>query len=200
MDKNKISNSFTIIELLIVVAIIALFSGLSLAYYNNFGQQAKLKEEARKIVDVLELAKKKANSGDIPPGVTCSSGFNGYQVKGTDKKTYLLSLCCGGQCNLPINTYSIPANSNVVINSMKYFIDITHSYDISYVKFKLLTAGVNIPNPSDPLDPSKEILISLDTSPNTQVVIVLKSATSLKCIPITITPSAIIKEGAERAC
>ena len=107
----KISNAFTLIELLIVVTIIGLFSGLSLAYYNNFGEQAKLKEETRKLVDVLELAKKKADAGDTP--TSCGSGFSGYQVT-VNNNSYILYYCCGGVCNNLVQTYNITSNISIV--------------------------------------------------------------------------------------
>lgn len=109
MVRNKFLNGFTLIEIIIVVAIIILFSGLSLVYYNNFNEQTKLKEEARKLVDVLELAKKKASSGDTP--TSCEGGFNGYRVD-VNANSYSLSSCCGGICNTtsPVTTYNLPTS------------------------------------------------------------------------------------------
>jgi len=57
--------SFTLIELLIVVTVIGLFSGLSIAYYNNFTNEKKLEAGADQVYNVLELAKKKTSSGDF---------------------------------------------------------------------------------------------------------------------------------------
>lgn len=56
--------SFTLIELIIVIGIITLFSGLSLAAYSDFTETKKLEGETKKFVEVLELAKKKILSGD----------------------------------------------------------------------------------------------------------------------------------------
>ena len=62
MDKSK---GFTLIELIVVMGILSIFSGIFLARYNENASQLKLKNEAKKLIDVLELAKKKALNGDL---------------------------------------------------------------------------------------------------------------------------------------
>lgn len=61
---KQLKCGFTLLELIIVISIILLFGGLTLAYYNNFSEDQKLTSTATKFADVLELAKKKAGSGD----------------------------------------------------------------------------------------------------------------------------------------
>ena len=105
--------SFTLIELLIVVSVIILFSGLSIAYYNNFTNEKKLEAGANKVYDTLELAKKKTSSGDLS-GETCDP-FGGYEVKSSaDRPSYSLYLCCEGSCDTPIQTYDL--NNPVTFN------------------------------------------------------------------------------------
>ena len=110
--------SFTLIELLVTTTIILIFGGLSLAYYNNFTQEKSLKNEALKLVNTLEIAKKKANSGEVQ---NCSS-FCGYQFS-VNSNSYAVNICCtcdtNGNCAnpTPIITYSLPSN----INSLNSF-------------------------------------------------------------------------------
>jgi type II secretory pathway pseudopilin PulG len=112
--------SFTLIELLITTAIIFVFSGLSLAYYNNFTQQQTLKKEAQKLVNIFELAKKKASAGDLS-GLTCDGGFNGYQVNVTNS-SYSLLLRCGGTSVSPaVFSYSFPNNISITSGSGDYY-------------------------------------------------------------------------------
>ena len=100
MEANK--RAFTLLELLVSIAVILLFSALTLAYYNRQTAAKKLVEDADNLVDVLELAKKKAISGDIGSEESCD--FKGYSVtfSGT---TYTLKLMCTAA--IPIQSYTL---------------------------------------------------------------------------------------------
>jgi len=129
----KIEKGYTLIELLIVIAIIALFSGLSLAYYNNYTDDRKLAGEAKQLVDVLNLAYKKATAVDLTPNSSCSD-FRGYVVTFpplTPSTTYSLNFNCDGSNQL-VSQYSI--NIGVVINSAS----------VNSILFKPLSAGTNL--------------------------------------------------------
>lgn len=108
--------SFTLIELLITTTIILIFGGLSLAYYNNFTHERILKQEALKLFNTFELAKKKANSGDLS-GKTCSGGFDGYRME-VLSSGYKLWLRCGGVNVSPaILSYNFVLSNNISISS-----------------------------------------------------------------------------------
>jgi Tfp pilus assembly major pilin PilA len=103
MDKsNKIVFSsfvkaFTLIEIIIVVAIMILFAGLSIGYYNDFTQQKKLISATTKIVDVLELVKKKTLSGDSSQCTftpQSSARVEDYSFIVNSSSTYKLSPKC----------------------------------------------------------------------------------------------------------
>lgn len=116
MERNSLNSSFTLIELLITVTIIFIFSGLSIASYNNFTQNQQLKNEAKKFIDVLELARKKSIAGDLS-NRNCDN-FNGYQIKtfanNNQNPDYQLSICCNSSCTqiVIIKSYTIPDNIN----------------------------------------------------------------------------------------
>lgn len=117
--KQQISG-FTLIELLIVVSITVLFAGISTAQYNTQTQHTKLKNEARKFADVLELAKKKATSSDLivtplvtPP--TYCTNFTGYRVD-LNSSNYLLRFGCNGVYQT-IQTYDLPFNITTTPNN-----------------------------------------------------------------------------------
>lgn len=71
-------SAFSLIELLIVSVIIGLFSGFMIANYQTFPEQKKLDSDVQKVVNVLELAKKKTLAADLSPG--CSGNYLGYRV------------------------------------------------------------------------------------------------------------------------
>ncbi len=73
---------FTLIEVLVVTAVGIFFSGIFLAYYNNYTNEKKLESETRKIADILDFAKKKSSAADASlcgdPATTPQ--VNGYSV------------------------------------------------------------------------------------------------------------------------
>jgi len=75
MDKSK---GFSLIELLVVISVMIIFIGGTLAQYNTYTEQIKLKNDAKKLLDVIELAKKKALTSDLQDK-TCTD-FTGYKV------------------------------------------------------------------------------------------------------------------------
>lgn len=102
---NK-STGFAIIELLVVISIVLIFAGFSIPQFNLYTQQAKLKSEARKLVDVLELAKKKALAADLMDK-NCTN-FTGYRVIVSTNSYSLLFGCT--------SVYSVVQNYNFLTN------------------------------------------------------------------------------------
>lgn len=100
---NMNKKSFTLIELIIVVGIITIFTGISLASYNTFNDQAKLKTETQKFADILELAKKKAASSDSP--VACQ--LTSYKVIAGASSSYTFQRCCVTSGCSTLSTYNI---------------------------------------------------------------------------------------------
>ncbi len=121
---------FTLIELIVVLAIMGLITSLGFAYYNSYTQNAQLTQEASRLMDVLTVAQKKSTSPD-----SCGALTNqGYQVV-TAATSYSLQLCCGpqnGSCTTPstIQTYTLPS-----------FITLTSAT----IQFQTLSAGVIVP-------------------------------------------------------
>lgn len=99
--------SFTIIELIIVVAITIILTGVGLASYNSFTQDKKLDGDVQKFTDVVELARKKAQSGDatecgsVDPAIT--PRLEKYSVVVDSSSSYRLVANCPGAAPTPIN-------------------------------------------------------------------------------------------------
>lgn len=115
-----IKKGFTLIEILVVSVIILTFSGTILAQYNQQTQQLKLKNEAKKMIDVMELAKKKAVTSDLIPTPnvtppTFCTNFSGYQFILKTNSSYSLNYCCNSSCPTVLNTYNL--DSKIVIVS-----------------------------------------------------------------------------------
>lgn len=126
MAKNR--DGFTLVEILIVLIVIGLFAGISLAYINTFSAKKGLETEMNKLTAILETAQKKAISGE-----SCAS-YTGYQVSMTSS-SYTLYKCCGactGAGN-QIMTYSFPTGYSV-----------TNTGGTLNIQFKVLAAGTNL--------------------------------------------------------
>lgn len=106
------SKSFTLIELIIIVGIVAVLSGIYLANYNNFSEEKKLDEGVKKLIDVLHLARTKSLAADLSPLITCTN-FSGYRVEFL-LSSYDLFFCCNSSCTgggrIKIQSYGLPSS------------------------------------------------------------------------------------------
>jgi len=114
MDKNK--QGFTLIEIIVSLSIMAILGTFGLARYNTFNQQQKLKNEAKKFVVVLELAKKKAVASDLYQD--CNN-FNGYRVTLT-ANNYSLNFVCNSTNQL-IQNYTFDTNITTTVGTGNFF-------------------------------------------------------------------------------
>ncbi len=176
---RKYLAGFTFIELLIVVMIISAFSGLSLAYYNNFNKASKLDTEANKFLQTLELAKKKATARDIEGYDDCNysidpaNTFDGYQIVLT-ANGYDLKIVCNGTAS-PIYSYSYPKNSS----------------GQSLVKTSPQSGTIQFnPTPGDVTFSSLSLPIQFENS----------VGTTTKCPRIDISTTGIIKKLTDTTC
>ncbi len=186
MEVNN-KNGFTLIELLVVTSIIVLMSGLSLAYYNDFTNTKNLNNEQEKVDEALELAQKKAITGDLSPASGCVN-FVGYSLDIIpSSSTYKLNFCCNPN---PLNTKD-DADATCVSNNVATYI---LSNNVTFVapavnakiRFKKLGTGVGL------------------TTNNGNGVydggIILKSPGSNKCASVTVSSSGVITDFPVTAC
>ena len=113
MDKNK---GFTLIELIVVIGIVSLFTGIFIARYNESANQLKLRNEAKKLVDTLELAKKKALTADLFDK-NCTD-FRGYRVI-IGSGNYSLNFNCGGVYT-EVQNYNLTLNNSIIAGTGNY--------------------------------------------------------------------------------
>lgn len=102
--------SFALIEPLIVIFVTLIFLGVSLVQYNNYTEQVKLKNEGKKLLDVIELAKKKSLFSDLEDK-NCSN-FTGYRLT-LNTNNYSLFFCCNSICSTNTNTYNFNTNISI---------------------------------------------------------------------------------------
>jgi prepilin-type N-terminal cleavage/methylation domain-containing protein len=122
------TKGYTLIELLIVVAIVLIFTGLSLAYYNQYTDETTLRSEAKQVIDVIELAKKKASSSDTEGDNICV--LSDYRLVVAAPNKYSLQWQCAGDASpSTVKEYTLA-------NGLSFGGDIT-------IIFKPMTAGVS---------------------------------------------------------
>ena len=100
---------FTLIELIVVVLIMIIIIGMSLASYNNFNEEKKLDSDADKLTDILEMARKKSIAAEI---VAPCTSFQGYAVD-ISTSSYKLQQCCDDSCT-DFSSYNLAGTNQVI--------------------------------------------------------------------------------------
>jgi len=114
---------FTLIELIVVIGIVSLFTEIFIARYNENTGRLRLRSEAKKLIDVLELAKKKALSADLiptpgTPKKTFCTDFSGYRVAIASGSYSLLFGC--SLVYSPVQNYNLTTNITVTTGTGNY--------------------------------------------------------------------------------
>lgn len=86
-------NGFTLIEMIITVSLILLFTALGIAQYNTYNEKERVRQAFLTLRTDLRLAQTKADSA-LKPDVCGDTVFDGYQVSITEN-TYTINAKCG---------------------------------------------------------------------------------------------------------
>jgi prepilin-type N-terminal cleavage/methylation domain-containing protein len=107
---RKLKSGFTLIELVVVMAIIAILAGAGVASYSTLATSKASDQETKRLTDTLELAKKKALAND--QSYPCSSvnvstpNLYGFQVV-INSTGYNLVMDCVDVTGKNFNTYTV---------------------------------------------------------------------------------------------
>jgi type IV fimbrial biogenesis protein FimT len=102
LNKNGLNHGFTLIELLVTVAITAVVLGSSIAGYNNFNENQKLKQAALTFKNNLRLAQSKAITAQRPVNFPDCEELYSYQIQYINSTSYkMLSICVVNGTNTP---------------------------------------------------------------------------------------------------
>ena len=159
---KKLENAFSLVEILVVVSIILLLTGFSVANYNNFNQENLLKKEVNKFIDVLSLVKTKAVTADInfdcKVEFSINEEFAGYQV-GVDTSGYDFKQCCRNvatkaisNCGSVIQEYYFPANISKIAGELS----------IDFYPLVTGASGATVTIKNNSIDKCIDVLISIN--------------------------------------
>lgn len=105
---NIFRRGFSLIELLVTIAIISLLTGLTIAGYGTFNKKQTVKTEAYKLASNLRLAQQKAISGEKPVG--CTGDLQSWQMNITANSYSQIVVCINPDSSTTINTTAFPTN------------------------------------------------------------------------------------------
>lgn len=109
---RTLRNGFTLIEMVVSLALMGLLLGGSIVGYRKFNERQLVIQSGKELVSVMRLAQKRAGVGDKPDVAGCDGGekLDGYRIAGTqDTNTYTLSpLCDGSEVAAARTTYTLP--------------------------------------------------------------------------------------------
>ncbi len=134
-------SSFSLIELIIVVVLIVMLSGWTIAHFNTLTAEEELSKEAKRFTDILDLARKKTLSGDSSMCLSVpqpkSSGFN---VSITDENSYQLVPNC--EAGTP-DTITYDMSGHVAFTSYPQLIEYRPYMQVEEKKIILKETNIN---------------------------------------------------------
>jgi len=116
MDLNRRKGA-TLVELIVMIAAISLFFGIGSRAYTNFNTSKKLEGETKRLVEFLEVAKKRIMSGD-KSSISSSCTVSSYSVV-ISPSSYLLSAQCPTDIQVG-STYELSDNYSLSPVTVKF--------------------------------------------------------------------------------
>ena len=120
---------FTILELIVVFAIIAILSTVGIAAFVSYGRTQALQTSVSEVSVLLNLAKSRSLS-QIKPSVCASQILNGYQVVISLPDKYQMDVVCSG---FPYKIQGKTLPTNITFGNQ--------TYPLSYF-FPIIVSGV----------------------------------------------------------
>jgi len=114
---------FTLIELMVVISITAILGVLGIAGFVNYNQTQVLQFSANEVVNMLNLAKSRAQS-QVKLGDSCGTHtfLEGYRVDiiSNDNDSYVLNSLCSGVLS-PLETKTLPSSLSFDADNSFFF-------------------------------------------------------------------------------
>lgn len=113
---------FTLLELIIVIALMALTVGGAVATYRQFNDKQRVVSEAKQLIALLRTAQRRISVGD-KPAACAGRNLNGYTVSGSNS-TYTLTVQCASMANITVSTKTMASDMQIFAPFSVQFIDL----------------------------------------------------------------------------
>ena len=187
-DKKKClvkDNGFTLIELLVIVGIMAVTGSLGLFSYNTLSKEQTLSASTRKIIDVLNLTRKRAIAGDTSHG--CTGSLEYYKFIKQSASQYAVIVKCTGSSETTVYTYTTVSNNAVEITSLNLM---PAGTSLTGIKFSGLNGEISgDANAGD-----------MNVTGTEYINLTVKSNSLNKCVTVTINSLGVISESEKVSC
>lgn len=168
------TRGFTLLELLITIAIIILVTGGAIASYRSFSTKQELVQEAQRVKNNLRAAQTAARSGSKPKDQACVI-MDAIRVSFTSNVSYAIGAACNDGGNPP--TPFIVNEKTTTLGS-----SVTLSLYPAWLQFNVLSSGATFSNASS------SVTICLTNSSQKSYKLVVKEGGEIQDDGITVCP------------
>ena len=108
----KCRDGYTLVELLIVMAIMAILFTIGYLNFQDYSRQQELLSVVRSVQNDLSFTRQSAISGNKP--ATCVTLLNGYQFNVTSATSYTINANCTTNSILQVKQVTLPTGMTIV--------------------------------------------------------------------------------------
>ena len=89
----KFNQGFTLLEIIIVIALMTILLGAATVSYNSFGDQKRLEQDAEMVRDKISFTRERAVGQDMSPRSDCFRLW-GYEITFNTPQTIIIEILC----------------------------------------------------------------------------------------------------------
>ena len=111
MKNTYFKKGFSLVELIVVISIMAIFIGISTSVYTSSANDRQIIDDAKMISSLIQDTKQRSISRDLSPNRACVI-FQSYNIINPTARTFAQEFRCNG-VDTTVNTYNLKYSSIV---------------------------------------------------------------------------------------